>query len=64
MKPGMIDRCLEAAAGDPDLALVYAVRVTRWRMIARGELIPHPSEPLPVEVRHARQHWIQQHLAA
>jgi hypothetical protein len=31
---GLADRCLDAAGNDPALALVYAIRVTRWRMIA------------------------------
>jgi hypothetical protein len=59
----LADRCLDAAGGDPALALVYAIRVTRWRMIVAGTIDPAVGEPLPVEVRRARRHAAAQ-LAA
>lgn len=51
---GMVDRCLDAANGDSHRALILAVRMTRYRLIANHQLAPHPAEPLPLEVRHAR----------
>ena len=37
----------EAADGDGVAALLAVVRVTRWQMIARGEVEPIDNEVLP-----------------
>jgi hypothetical protein len=47
----IVDRCIDAAQGDPWLALTYAARVTRWRLIIAGRLPVHPAEAFPLEVR-------------
>lgn len=54
-KHGLAERCLDAAGGDPELGLVYAIRATRWKLIASGDLQPGPNEQLPLEVRRARK---------
>jgi len=61
--PSIAGRCLDAANGDGTKALLMAVRITRWRMIAHLQLLPEPDEPLPVEVRHERNRKLAQ-LAA
>jgi len=61
---GLADRCLDAAGNDPALALVYAIRATRWRMIAAGTIDPGVDEPLPAEVRRARRDRAAAQLAA
>lgn len=60
---GFVDQCLDAANNDPLIAVAYAARVTRWKLIAEGHLDPAPDEELPLEVRRARRANAE-HLAA
>lgn len=56
-------RCLTIAGGNPYQALAIAIRITRWQMIANLELWPEWDEPLPLEVRHARDEQLARYAA-
>lgn len=53
---GLCAMALDASDDNPELALLVAVRFTRWKMIAAGELEQLPFErPVPVEILRATE---------
>lgn len=47
----LVGVCLEVAENDPVRALGWAIRATRWQLIAEGRVRPVPGEQLPDAIR-------------